>query len=65
MKTILFLGFVTVVTFTNCSREAVALNEYHPIEYSKLSSVSTEIDQKSIQEAKKRRAAYLKNHNTH
>jgi len=60
MKTTIFISIITVTLFTNCSNEAIALNEYNPTNTTKISSVSAEVTQKDILEAKQRRAQYLK-----
>jgi len=60
MKTILLTAAFSIIFFTNCTKEPVAINEYHPQNITKISSVSAEISEQDLIEAKKRRAASLK-----
>jgi hypothetical protein len=59
MKIGYIAALFTIVVFTNCSREAVALNEYHPQENIKISSITAEVTAEDIASVKKRRDAYF------
>jgi PBP1b-binding outer membrane lipoprotein LpoB len=61
MKTILLTAAFSIIFFTNCSKEPVALNEYHPQNITKISGVSAEVSEQDLIEAKKIREVYLKN----
>jgi hypothetical protein len=60
MKVKFLLAFFTIAIFTNCAREAVALNEYHPNSNTKISSVSAEVTAQDIKEVQARKRAYYK-----
>jgi len=62
MKKISILVALLLLLVGCSNRRAIAYNEYHKVETTKLSSVYGKVSKKNLIEARKRRAKYLKLH---
>jgi hypothetical protein len=63
MKRGLFVTMFSVVVFNGCTNNrAIAMNEYKPVETTKLSGATVTITPKMIKDVQQRRANFLKSH---
>ena len=59
----LILLSAVVMFFSGCaSHKQVAMNSYQPVTYTKVSGIQGHISPKMIEEAKQRRAEYIRTH---
>jgi len=62
MLRVIIIGFLAIV-FNGCtSHRAIAMNEYNPVETSKLSGATITITPEMIKDVQKRRERFLREH---